>query len=92
MSSDSEKPPFQSEEQESSIDSNPKSLETGKLPIQAPSFPDGGREAWTVCFSHRFFGVPEFCFHRLLPVAGWRFLSPLDSSTLLEVRLLPSII
>lgn len=52
MSSDSEKPPIQSEEQESSIDSNPKFLESGEPPVQAPSFPDGGREAWTVCFSH----------------------------------------
>jgi MFS family permease len=48
MSSYSEKPAIQPEAQESATDSNPHLLETGKPPIQAPSFPDGGREAWTV--------------------------------------------
>ena len=46
MSSDPEKLHIQPDEQTSSTDSNPMLLET----VQAPSFPDGGREAWTVCF------------------------------------------
>jgi len=61
MSSDPEKlASIQSEEQASSADSDPKLSETGTSPVQAPSFPDGGREAWTVCFFFltQFFGIP----------------------------------